>query len=140
MTAHAGKREQAYAAGMKRFLAFALIGPFITIALLTAYIVVRSGTTNPALVAAGFVASAYLAKKLFVFLTSLAAWLGDVVLVHWRVELLKRILVIGGGVTVLTAGLETFSTAVLVIGLICGSIAALCVWLSDHEERGKQES
>ncbi|QOZ26182.1 hypothetical protein [Bradyrhizobium sp. CCBAU 51753] len=124
---------------MKRFLAFALIGPFITIALLTAYIVVRSGTTNPALVAAGFVASAYLAK-LFVFLTSLAAWLGDVVLVHWRVELLKRILVIGGGVTVLTAGLETFSTAVLVIGLICGSIAALCVWLSDDEERGKQES
>ena len=124
---------------MKRLLAFALIGPSITIALLTAYEVVRVGASNPALAAAGYLVSAD-ATKVVVILTSLAAWLGDAVLVQRSVELPNRVLVIAGGVTVLTAGAQTFGVAALVVGLICGSIAALCVWLSADEEQGRQDA
>ncbi|MCA6122885.1 hypothetical protein J6500_13395 [Bradyrhizobium sp. WSM 1704] len=75
------------------------------------------------------------AAKTYIVIMVLLAWSSDVILVRWEVHRLIRMIVSGGAVGILTLGLERFDTMLLVMGLICGAVAALCVWLSASFEQ-----
>jgi len=115
---------------MKRFLIFKLVGPLIGTVVMTAWATWGiKGIYTPETMLRALVSMIY-TTRIFILIMSLLSWASDLVLIHWQVKLPVRIATIGGVVTVLTAGLERFEQLIVLIGAMCGTIAAFGVWLS----------
>jgi hypothetical protein len=117
---------------MKRFLIFLLVGPSFGVTLVSAAMALASELLWWPIFASLIVQDA----KTYIVIMTLLVWLSDVVLVHWEVQRRVRMIVLGGGVVFLTTGLQRYATMILVAALICGAVAAFCVWLSDRVVRG----
>src|SRR5690242_15124596 len=117
---------------MKRFLIFLLVGPFLGTALVSAAMAVGIDGGWWLHAWSVFAIMIGVDAKSYIVIMGLLAWLSDVVFVHWGVKQRTRMIVLGGAVALLTIGLQRYSTMLLVAGLICGAVAAFCVWLSDR--------
>ena len=115
---------------MRRLLIFSLVGPLFGVTLISAAMALGSNLSWWLYFA--IMLGIDTKTKTYIVIMSLLAWVSDVVLVYWEVQRRMRMIVLGGVVTILTVGLERYSTMMLVAGLICGAVTAFCVWLSDE--------
>src|SRR5262249_14326377 len=114
---------------MKRALIFLLAGPLLGLTLVSLAMALATDLTWLPVFASLIVQDA----TTYMISMPLLAWLSDVTFVHWNVQRRVRMIVLGGDVVFLTAGLQRYSTWMSVTALICGAVAAFCVRLSDRE-------
>lgn len=113
---------------MKRALIFLVPGPLFGVTLVSLAMALASNISWWPIFAVWIVQDV----KTYTVIMALLAWLSDVVLVHWEVQRQVRMIVLGGAVIILTVALQRYSPMVLSAALICGAVAAFCVWLSDR--------